>query len=202
MGKGCTLHSPTPCSGNVTPPLTSDCLAHFSRGIPTVAPSVQRSLKLPNSWLLSKLWKCAPSSYNINICLSVPFFLPWAHIFTEESQVYKHTNMGERKYRLLKKGSKSNVKSRLCPYYLGEKTNSCLFITTWEQKHQLFRFALEMRYKVGQVISTVFGREKYVKMSVIIIVNSSNKEDHVTSVLVGEKQNAKGIQGKKKSNFD
>lgn len=59
-----------------------------------------------------------------------------------------------------------------------------------------------MRYKVGQVISTVFGREKYVKMSVlIIIVNSSNKEDHVTSVLVGEKQNAKGIQGKK-SNFD
>lgn len=55
-----------------------------------------------------------------------------------------------------------------------------------------------MRYKVGQVISTVFGREKYVKMSVIIIVNSSNKEDHVTSVLVGEKQNAKGIQGKKK----
>ena len=56
-----------------------------------------------------------------------------------------------------------------------------------------------MRYKVGQVISTVFGRKKYVKMSVlIIIVNSSNKEDHVTSVLVGEKQNAKGIQGKKK----
>lgn len=29
-----------------------------------------------------------------------------------------------------------------------------------------------MRYKVGHVISTVFGRKKYVKMSVLIIILS------------------------------
>lgn len=56
-----------------------------------------------------------------------------------------------------------------------------------------------MRHKVCPVISTVLGKENYVKMSVsIILVNNSNMELHGISVLVEENQNTNnGTLGKK-----